>query len=136
MKKLSLLLIIIIFAIHSKAQENPLNVRFSKIELDLKNEYPEIKQGQLEITIFGNNKCRHCINFIEMLSEANIPFIEFDVKIQKNASLMRKLCYKKANTTSLSISYPVVLINNEVYYQIEDLKLLCDEIEKRIKEKR
>lgn len=139
MKKITLLFIIGLFTICTYAQQkprmNPLEKRLTKIELELKNKYPEIKKGQLEISIFSDDRCNHCKRFIKLLSKRKIPFIKFDVRIRKNANIMRKLCYKKAKKASIKIAYPVVLINNEVYYNTRNLKSFCNDIQKRYKAK-
>ncbi|MGB5990122.1 MAG: hypothetical protein WBG43_10320 [Marinifilaceae bacterium] len=140
MKRITLFLIISLFTICSYAQErpklNPLEKRLNKIELVLKDKYPEIKDGQFEISIFSDKRCNHCKRFLKLLSKRNIPFIKFDVRIRKNANIMRKLCYKTAKKASIKIAYPVVLINNEVYYNTRNLRDFCNNIEKRYKKKK
>ncbi len=108
---------------------NPIDKRFKKLETILKDKYPTIKKDQLEITVFSNKKCGKCNKFIDLLRKKKIPFMVYDLKIQKNGDLMRKLCYKKAGKQNIGIMYPVVLLNNEVHYKIKNIPEFVNIIE-------
>lgn len=110
-------------------QENPLEKRFKKLESILSDSYPPIKKKQFEITIFSNRKCGRCNHLLKLLREKHIPFIVYDLKIQKNGNLMRKLCYKKAGKQNIGILYPVVLLNNIIYYKIKNIPAFAKQIE-------
>lgn len=116
--RITLLSILVFTSLLSCAQKNPSKQRFDKISLILKNKYPELKKGQMEITIFGNKECGRCTSLVNQLRKSNIPFIEYELKIFKNAQLMRKICNKQSKDPVRSIHYPVVLLNNKAYWKI------------------
>lgn len=133
MKKLFLLILTSI-VLHSgnlfsqNNKHNPLEQRFQKLQLILKNKYPKPTKEQFELTIFTNPKCGRCNELTKLVRLDSIPFISYDLKISKYGDLMRKLCYHKAGKMSIGIKYPVVVINDKVYYKIKNITEFVKEI--------
>lgn len=133
MKKLIILYLLINVNTNGFCQKNMIEERFKKLQLELQDKYPQIDKGQFEITIFGNSKCNRCSQIVNILETNKMQFIEFDLRINKNAYLMRKLCYKKSNKTSINIKYPVIIINNMVFFEIDDINKFGEDLVKKYK---
>lgn len=89
----------------------------SQIENFLKGNHPAFYTG-VEISVFGNEDCGHCKHLKELFAADSIPYILYDVnKNREYYNLMLELV-DKVDKGNRSFYYPVVLVNDSIYYSI------------------
>ena len=120
--KYTLIIALLFIGINGYAQkQSPVKKRFNSLTKILENNYVDENPKKLDIVVFSNVKCGRCQRVTKDLKKDKVSFIEFDLKIQKNATIMRKLCYKKEGRSNISIMYPVVIVEDKVYHSIKNL---------------
>jgi len=80
------------------------------------------------ITVFGKNHCPRCDYFITELRNKNVVFQELNIDTYQadNDLMWDKL--KEAGFSGNSITTPVVISNNKVYYNVQDLDALLGKL--------
>ena len=86
------------------------------------------------VSVFGNHECGRCTKITEFLTGAGIKFTEYDLGVSEYRSIMHKLVYF-VNGKPLGFSFPVVVVDDRVYFNIQRLDKFNAEIIEEIKQK-
>ncbi len=77
------------------------------------------------VHVFYNTGCGRCSMVTKGFKNRNIDFIEYNIRNSENRNVMFRLVEK--TNKSRGFSYPVVVVDDSVYYSIPDLgKFISD----------
>lgn len=82
------------------------------------------------VWLIGNPDCHRCLEVKEKLDEAKIPYIEYDVRDPEIMGIAYELVRKYEKSDKIAFSYPLVVVNHRVYYNIPDINVMVKEIKK------
>ncbi|MDA3844321.1 MAG: glutaredoxin domain-containing protein [Candidatus Kapabacteria bacterium] len=86
------------------------------------------------VSVFGNHECGRCTKITEFLADVGVKFTEYDIQNKTYRSIMHKLVYF-VNGKPLGFSFPVVVVDDRVYYNIQRIDKFNDEVLEEIKQK-
>ena len=75
--------------------------------------------SNVHIHVFYNTGCGRCSMVTKGFKNRNIDFVEYNIKKSENKDIMFRLVEK--TNKNKGFSYPVVVIDDSVYYSIPDL---------------
>ncbi len=134
MKKSGIILIFLFLFIAVKSQTVDTTIKKLPVE-----HFQEILKGtytdtlSTHIWIFGNTDCHRCEELHTLFLERNLPWIEYDMHDPNNINLAYDLVKNAEKSEKLSFSFPIVVVNTKLYYNVADLKVLADQIKANFK---
>jgi glutaredoxin len=85
-------------------------------------------QSPAEVTIYTMPGCGRCSYTINYMKKNNIPYTEFSTSDRENNIKMWKVIRDSGKSAGGSISMPVVVINEQTYFSMPDLKGFTESI--------
>lgn len=74
------------------------------------------------ITVFGKNYCGRCDYFMKELRKSNLRFSELNIDTSQSDEDLMWEKLQSSGFNGKSITTPVVVVDNQIYYNIKDLK--------------
>lgn len=101
----------------------------SQIENFLTGNQPVFYTG-VEISVFGNEDCGHCKHLKELFVADSIPYTLYDVNKNRDYYDLMLELVDKVDKGNRSFYYPVVLVNDKIYYSIFRMEDFVNNLQK------
>ena len=120
-------------AIKGRAGSIQMNYTYKEIRKSKAKENVAYKSNKKlkGITVFGKNSCGRCDYLIGGLKKSNVRFNELNIDTSQGDENLMWEKLMAAGFKGKSITTPVVVVDNKVYYNIKDLPALLAKLKRK-----
>lgn len=81
-----------------------------------------------EVSFFGNDNCFHCVKIKQLLDQYQIEYTFYDINKNKDYYNLMLQLVNKVDKGNRKFVFPVVLVNEKIYYSIKNIEEFVDGI--------